>query len=601
MAGAVVNPLQAAPTPTQPYGATSSWDYTADVVIVGAGAAGLCAAIAAVEGGATSVLVVEENYDIGGKCMLNGGAPYFGGGNSAQIAYGIVDSPDLLFQDLCSPARGYCSTAINPYPAYTIPSTVPANTGAGQPQLGTHYVPRDLYRVIADQSVPTWDWLLANGVQFTQTVLPNTPPTTGGNATFASNTPRTEAGYWNGASTFVASAAAPGGAKGTAFARPLEAQARAIGVQFLLNWKMTSVIRDGPYSGNVTGITAAATGGRIMPGSKTPLQSYLSQGNITLDVPTAFIKANKAVIVATGGSSSNVNRRREVDPRLTAVYPCVGDPYSFQTGDGEYAARRIGAAKWATANETAENDTELTKLTALGAQYAHYGPLNMAPTSPVFPAFRAEGLYPITSYADFIDVNMAGVRFDNEADYNYTWIDAAMAINAASTAPDWAAGPIWSIFDAAALKREAWTLGYPYTDPFFFFEANDIPTLAQQINLNSFQTTPMNGATLQATVTRYNSMVVAGADADFGKPASLMTYQINTPPYYAAFHPIVTRDWYAGLRINAQSQVMDLDANVIPHFYAAGEDAQVGCMHGMTKCFIFGRIAGTAAAQESPL
>ena len=112
MAGAVVNPLQAAPTPTQPYGATSSWDYTADVVIVGAGAAGLCAAIAAVEGGATSVLVVEENYDIGGKMICNGGSPYLGGGNSAQIAYGIVDSPDLFFQDLVSPARSFASTAV---------------------------------------------------------------------------------------------------------------------------------------------------------------------------------------------------------------------------------------------------------------------------------------------------------------------------------------------------------------------------------------------------------------------------------------------------------------------------------------------------------
>jgi predicted oxidoreductase len=111
----------------------------------------------------------------------------------------------------------------------------------------------------------------------------------------------------------------------------------------------------------------------------------------------------------------------------------------------------------------------------------------------------------------------------------------------------------------------------------------------------------MNGATLQATVTRYNSFVVAGADTDFGKPVSLLSAQINTPPYYAAFHPIYVRDWYGGLHINTQSQVIDLDGNVIPHFYAAGEDAQAGCMHGMTKCFIFGRIAGTAAAQESPL
>src|SRR2546422_10580346 len=42
------------------------WDHTADVVIVGAGASGLPAAIMAREQGA-SVMVVEENHDIGGR------------------------------------------------------------------------------------------------------------------------------------------------------------------------------------------------------------------------------------------------------------------------------------------------------------------------------------------------------------------------------------------------------------------------------------------------------------------------------------------------------------------------------------------------------
>ena len=43
---------------------TMSWDKEADVVVVGSGAAGLPAAIAAVEGGA-SVLVIEANWDVG--------------------------------------------------------------------------------------------------------------------------------------------------------------------------------------------------------------------------------------------------------------------------------------------------------------------------------------------------------------------------------------------------------------------------------------------------------------------------------------------------------------------------------------------------------
>ena len=41
----------------------AKWDMEADVVIIGSGAAGLSAAIVAIDSGA-SVIVVESNYDI---------------------------------------------------------------------------------------------------------------------------------------------------------------------------------------------------------------------------------------------------------------------------------------------------------------------------------------------------------------------------------------------------------------------------------------------------------------------------------------------------------------------------------------------------------
>jgi hypothetical protein len=537
----------------------------------------MAAAIAAYQAG-VSVLVVEMNYDVGGKAIVSGGGTFFGGGTSAQAAYKITDSPDLFFDDLTSPASTYFTSE------------------------GSHYVDRALARVLADNSVPTFNWLLANGVQFTATAVPNTPPT--GGTTWVSGTARSMSPYWNGSSTFPASAASPGGAAGAGLMRPLEAKARSIGVQFLLNYRMTSVIREQQYSGRALGITAQATGGRFVPGSTTPLQPYCTttgalvpnQGNITLENTNVNIRANKAVLVATGGSSSNVDRRRECDPRMTEVYPCIGDPYCFQTGDAEYAARRVGASLWATGNETAENDTAITKPTWIGCQYGHTA-IHWTPASPIFPLVRAQGLI-IANFADVLQVNMAGVRFVDESAANYTWVDAAMARNAASTAPDWAAGPIWTIFDSGAVTREGWVTGYPNTDPLFFFQANDLPTLAQQINTNAYQTTPMDGPTLQATVARYNGFVTAAKDSDFSKPATLLKYQINTPPYYAAFSAPAIRNWYTGIRINERGQVMDLDANVIPSLYGAGESCGGFTMHGLTKCFIFGRIAGTNAASE---
>src|SRR6266545_2167137 len=75
------------------------WDLEADVIVIGSGAAGLPAAIKAVEGGA-SVIVVETNYDIGGHAILSGGHMALGGGTSAQKKYGILDSPDTVFSDL---------------------------------------------------------------------------------------------------------------------------------------------------------------------------------------------------------------------------------------------------------------------------------------------------------------------------------------------------------------------------------------------------------------------------------------------------------------------------------------------------------------------
>src|ERR1700741_5023657 len=77
----------------------SSWDFEADVLVIGAGAAGLPAAIKAADEGA-AVIVVEANYDVGGHAIISGGNVPLGGGTSAQRKFGIEDSPDVVFSDL---------------------------------------------------------------------------------------------------------------------------------------------------------------------------------------------------------------------------------------------------------------------------------------------------------------------------------------------------------------------------------------------------------------------------------------------------------------------------------------------------------------------
>jgi 3-oxo-5alpha-steroid 4-dehydrogenase len=92
-----------------------SADYSADVVIVGFGGAGACAALEAVAAGA-SVIVIER-FTGGGATALSGGVVYAGGGTLQQMEAGVADSPDAMFDylmlevgDAVTPAtlRSFC-------------------------------------------------------------------------------------------------------------------------------------------------------------------------------------------------------------------------------------------------------------------------------------------------------------------------------------------------------------------------------------------------------------------------------------------------------------------------------------------------------------
>ena len=71
--------------------------HDVDVVVVGSGAAGLAAALAAAQDGA-SVLVAESEGIVGGSSRLSGGL-MMGAGTRYQRAIGIEDSPEALFHD----------------------------------------------------------------------------------------------------------------------------------------------------------------------------------------------------------------------------------------------------------------------------------------------------------------------------------------------------------------------------------------------------------------------------------------------------------------------------------------------------------------------
>ena len=129
------------------------------------------------------------------------------------------------------------------------------------------------------------------------------------------------------------------------------------------------------------------------------------------------IRARKAVIIGTGGSSGNVNFRRMFDPRLTEEYcGLAGMPWSNQDASGELAGMAIGASLWGAANYTLEIGDNITKPGKIGAQYI-YSNLTWMPGSRVFDKAGASGLR-VTDYQNLIHVNMLGQRFYDETGAN---------------------------------------------------------------------------------------------------------------------------------------------------------------------------------------
>lgn len=514
------------------------WDKSADVVIVGAGATGIPAAIEAAQNGA-SVIIVEQNYDIGGHAIQSGCRVALGGGTSMQKRHGVEDSPDRMFEDLVN-------------------------------WFDYRFSDREIIRSFCDWSAPTYEWLVANGVPFDPESLEGAD---GG----PQNIKRSQRARWRSG----VNATSPTGANGTLLMRPLEASARKLGVQILLQHSMTSVIREQNFSGRVLGVLATNEG------------------------KTIAIQARKGVILGTGGHSSNVLFRRMFDARLTEEYQVVGEPYSRQSGDAEMVAVRIGASLWGAANQTLETMARthvLEKPLYIGNRYGYLRSpadpgdpgIDNIVSSPIFNKMGATGLT-VKDHQNVIHVNQVGRRIVNEMLTGPEWWNPCLAINGGTGN---GGGPIWAIFDAEALKRENWVCEPPHVDHNgWFFVANSLEELAGKIQ-SKYQKQPVPGAALRETVARYNSFVESGKDADFGKPSP--KYKIQTPPFYAGWSAPCVHDCLSGLRINTKSQVLDWNGEAIPGLYCGGESAGGFNQHGLAKCIVEGRIAGREAARSKP-
>lgn len=635
------------------------WHYEADVVIAGGGCAGLTAAIRARDLGAT-VLVVDQNYDLGGRMLHSGAFLSLGGGDAIQKrdmagqadAEGFItvppiedpaeldDSIELLFRDVTD------WSIVDP-----------------KAQSPYRYNEREMMRAWADNCPATRDFLMENYVRFTRV-----NGTHGGGGLSRARAPycflmlgdvtdikagtitAEDAGVADpertsplapvqmaDASSFVG----PGAVRnGVALSRPLEFSAREKGVQFMLHRRFDDLIREEQFSGRVLGLTASYSP-RHHPQSGALLRSYWQNGNIDERRERINIRAKRAVIMASGGHAGNPEVR-------SMFYPALRDP-AFPTsgnallGDGGQDASALKAGLKVGANlagmqQNLSYPTTFHISTRLGTRDAY---TDMMPGHPTFDFRGSSGInVGNAGFEDFIAVNQVGKRFFNEIrlpirpganrypgdggapgqglDHTPTdwrncskeWIremysydhglDAALALNEGSVAPNFYSGPLWAIFDEGTIDRTGWELRFPYVSDTngYFFTSDTIEGLARKIyNNHPYSRVPMSH--LRATVDTWNSYVAAGEDPEFERHVEAPMNAIDAPPYYALAIMVIWHDSYGGLRVNGRNQVIDMTGSTIPGLYAGGEAVGGFNKHGLGKGHVHGFIAGTNAARDT--
>ena len=109
-------------------------------------------------------------------------------------------------------------------------------------------------------------------------------------------------------------------------------------------------------------------------------------------------------------------------------------------------------------------------------------------------------------------------------------------------------------------------------------------------------------AALADTVARYNELCAAGDDEDFGKRRQCLS-SLTEPPFYGVHAGTTLLVTMGGLKINANTEVLNEKGEVIPGLFAAGE--VTGGVHGANRLggnavadfTVFGRIAGAASSK----
>ena len=286
------------------------------------------------------------------------------------------------------------------------------------------------------------------------------------------------------------------------------------------------------------------------------------------------IKANKGVIIATGGFSSNVEMRDEYNTiweTLDSSVPTTNNGSS--TGEG------------------------LSMAIAAGAATVDMGLIQLYPfADPNNGILDNTAVIPFTgpSYG-IVYVDQNGARYVDEGERRDVNAKAMMDTGATTT------------FSILTRELASWVTDSDFEKGIAkgrIIKGETLEELAANLNALKFkgESVSVDAKTLEESIARHNGFIDSQVDEEFGKTMTTTMVKMETGPYYAIPQFPSVHHTMGGLKINTNAQVLTEDGSVIEGLYAAGE--VTGGIHGTNRlgsnadadACTFGMVAGTYAA-----
>ena len=502
-------------TAVEKTGSAEDSTVEADVVVVGAGGAGMTAAITAA-GEGKSVVILESQSMVGGNSVratggMNAGKTVYQDENEFGESAGVEKTLKTAAEKYAdnetitalakTVSEQWAAYQANPTGYFDSVELMELDTMIG----GKGINDPELVETLCANSADAIDWLDEHGI-----TLHNVSSFGGASVKRIHRPVNAE-----GKTVSVGSYMIP----------LLQENCEKAGVKMMLDTTATEILTDA--NGAAVGVKATGASGE-----------------------TVTVNA-KAVVLATGGFGANLDMVVKYKPELKGFMTTNAPGIQ---GQGIEMAQAIGAA-------TVDMD-----------QIQIHPTVEANTAALITEGLRGDGA---------VLINAEGKRFIDEVGTR----DVVSAAEIAQTG-----SYSWLVVDQAMVDASSVIQGYikkGYTVTGATYEE-----LGKAMGVDA--------AAFAETMDKWNGYVEAKNDPDFGRTS--FANPLNTAPYYAVKVTAGVHHTMGGLKINANTEVLNEKGEVIPGLFAAGE--VTGGVHGANRLggnavadfTVFGRIAGAAAS-----